>query len=101
MSSALEAAIVIPMALLLVLALLFSAPPSYRLTESAARGALTATDAGRDTPPAELIRSIMTATDSASLLSGWIPGIGTALAALGGSTSPEGGTDAQTSSPGR
>jgi hypothetical protein len=97
MSSALEAAIVIPVVVLLVLALLFSAPPAYRRTERAARDAVSATDAGGDSAPSGLVRAIMAATDSASLLSGWIPGLGPALGALGGTDSPGGGRDAQAS----
>jgi hypothetical protein len=81
----LEAAIAVPLVLLLVLALILSAPLVYSGVLSTARLSVAETLKEQDLRPEVLIRTGMALTDSASILSEWIPGLGDLLIAIGGS----------------
>ena len=84
MSSALEAAIAVPLVLLLVFALLLSTPPAYEGSVEAARLSVAESRHEDRINPIWLIRYGMAAGDSASILSEWVPGLGDVLAGLGG-----------------
>ena len=81
----LEAAIVVPLVLLLALSLVLSAPLVYSGVLSTARLSVAETVEEPGLRPEVLIRIGMALTDSASILSEWIPGLGDLLVALGGS----------------
>ena len=80
----LEAAIVVPLVLLLALSLVLSAPLVYSGVLSTARLSVAETVEEPGLRPEVLIRIGMALTDSASILSEWIPGLGDLLVALGG-----------------
>jgi hypothetical protein len=81
----LEAAIAVPLILLMVLSLILAAPLGYTAVLATAKLSVEETQMDRTIRPEQLIRIGMAVTDSASILSAWIPGLGDLLVALGGS----------------
>ena len=79
-----EAALAVPLVLLLVLSVLLAFPALYGDAAATARASVEKTCSDAPPRPDGPIRTVLALTDSASLLSAAVPGLGDVLAALGG-----------------